>query len=252
MVHIITNGEGAPHWLFLHGFLETSTMWSYLPLETLPGKKILLDLPGHGLSPLPSSLDNPSIAVFAEEIETHLKEINTQPLTVVGHSMGGYVGLELLSRKNLQIQRLVMINSNFWGDTKEKKKDRIRVADIAYKAKAIFINEAIPKLFYNPKLHHKEIEALKKEALLISADGIAYSSLAMRTRTDFSQLVKENLEDFVFIHGSQDNLIPIKNIIEVGEKSRIHILENTGHMAYIEASDDVLNILSEIGNPPKN
>jgi len=248
MIHFNTSGEGEPHWLFLHGFLESSTMWSYLPLSSLPGKKLIPDLPGHGLSTLPSSLEQPSIASMAEEIENEIHIDTNIPLIVVGHSMGGYVGLELLHRNKLSIQKLVLLNSNCWEDSDDKKKDRVRVADIAFKGKAIFINEAIPNLYYEPNLREKEIEVLKKEALELTADGIAYASLAMRTRTDFSDLAKKNADKIVFIHGAKDKLISVENISKVSNKKNLHLLENCGHMAHIEATEEVLRILSENAN----
>ena len=60
-----------------------------------------------------------------------------------------------------------MLNSNFWADSEQKKKDRLRVADIAFKAKKVFINEAIPNLFGQVELFRDEIEVLKEEAMKI-------------------------------------------------------------------------------------
>ncbi len=248
MISFKSSGEGKPYWLFLHGFLETSSMWSYLSLSEIPGEKFFVDLPGHGSSPLPKSLDDPSIAAMAEEIENVFINDSENPIILVGHSMGGYVGLELLFRNKLNIQKLVLLNSNCWEDSEDKKKDRVRVAEIAYKGKAIFINEAIPNLFCEPSSRIKEIEILKKEALELTADGIAYASLAMRTRTDFTDLVKKNADKIVFIHGAKDKLISIENISEVSNQKNLHLIENCGHMAHIEATEEVLKILSEIAN----
>jgi pimeloyl-ACP methyl ester carboxylesterase len=248
MISFKSSGEGKPYWLFLHGFLESSSMWSYLSLSEIPGEKFFVDLPGHGSSPLPKSSDNPSITAMAEEIEKTFINHFENPIIVVGHSMGGYVGLELLHRNKLSIQKLVMLNSNCWEDSDDKKKDRVRVADIAFKGKAIFINEAIPNLFYEPNLREKEIEVLKKEALELTADGIAYASLAMRTRTDFSDLVKKNADKIVFIHGAKDKLISVESISAVSNQKNLHLIENCGHMAHIEATEYVRSILTKIAN----
>jgi len=246
MIYTKFFGDGSPHWLFLHGFLESSSMWSYLPLSSLPGTKVLVDLPGHGHSALPQAEDAPSIEAMAREIEFELAHLKDTSLIVVGHSLGGYVGLELLTRKNMLIQRLVMLNSNCWEDSEEKKKDRIRVADIAYKGKGIFINEAIPRLFSQPDMRLQEIEHLKNEALQLSADGIAYASLAMRTRKDFTEIVQENPASFVFIHGKDDTLIQSDELINKVSKSANYLLENAGHMAHIEATEDVIRILNDV------
>ncbi|MBM3429378.1 MAG: alpha/beta hydrolase [Bacteroidetes bacterium] len=248
MISFKSSGEGKPYWLFLHGFLESSSMWSYLSLSEIPGEKFFVFLPGHGSSPLPKSSDDPSIAAMAEEIEKAFINNVENPIIVVGHSMGGYVGLELLNRNKLSIQKLVLLNSNCWEDSDDKKKDRVRVADIAFKGKAIFINEAIPNLFNEPNLREKKIEVLKKEALELTADGIAYASLAMRTRTDFSDLVKKNADKIVFIHGAKDKLISVESISAVSNQKNLHLIENCGHMAHIEATEYVRSILAKIAN----
>jgi pimeloyl-ACP methyl ester carboxylesterase len=248
MISFKSSGEGKPNWLFLHGFLESSSMWSYLSLSEIPGEKFFVDLPGHGSSPLPKSSDDPSIAAMAEEIEKTFINHFDYPIILVGHSMGGYVGLELLHRNKLSIQKLVLLNSNCWEDSDDKKKDRVRVADIAFKGKSIFINEAIPNLFYEPNLREKEIEVLKKEALELTADGIAYASLAMRTRSDFTDLVKKNADKIVFIHGAKDKLISVESISAVSNQKNLHLIENCGHMAHIEATEYVQSILTKIAN----
>ena len=89
MIYTKFFGEGSPHWLFLHGFLESSSMWTYLPLSSLPGTKVLVDLPGHGHSPLPHPEDAPSIEAMAREIEFELAHLKDTSLIVVGHSLGG-------------------------------------------------------------------------------------------------------------------------------------------------------------------
>ena len=49
MLSYSVKGSG-PAWVFLHGFLESSSMWESLPLDDLPIQQIKIDLPGHGKS----------------------------------------------------------------------------------------------------------------------------------------------------------------------------------------------------------
>ena len=136
LLHFTQIGEGEPV-LFLHGFLESSTMWKYLNLSSLGRQCIFIDLPGHGNSALLNEIP-PSIERMAERVLEITDELNLNSYSIVGHSMGGYVGLQLL-KKDKHAQRLILLNSNFWADPEEKKVDRRRVADLVFKAKDFFL-----------------------------------------------------------------------------------------------------------------
>jgi pimeloyl-ACP methyl ester carboxylesterase len=179
------------------------------------------------------------------KVLTHLKIDN---FSVVGHSMGGYVGL-LLKQQVEGCGKVVLLNSNFWSDSEQKKKDRVRLADIAFKAKGILIHEAIPNLFSNPADFIIEIEKLKSEALLMSSEAIAYTSLAMRERGDFSTEINSNVDDYFILHGINDRIVDIEEIqTKTRNHSQLILIQNAGHMAHIENSIAVLESLKTILN----
>jgi pimeloyl-ACP methyl ester carboxylesterase len=237
-LHYSVQGEG-PTWVFLHGFLESSTMWDYLPLDNLPVQQICIDLPGHGWSF--ELLSTPSIELMALEVQRVLDHLAISSFSVVGHSMGGYVGLELSKMKGFE--HLVLLNSNCWADSEQKKHDRLRVAQIVQNAKDIFIREAIPHLFRNASANNAAISKLIDEAKHLSADAIAQSTLAMRERTDFTDFVNTYPEKFTFIHGIHDRLVSVEELQQKVPNAHIHLLDS-GHMSHIEASEEVLRILA--------
>lgn len=245
MLNFRVEGEGRTI-VFLHGFLESISMWDYLELSELPCQKVFIDLPGHGKSKLNASFDAPSLQFFAEKVLELLKYLQIDCFSVVGHSMGGYVAL-ILKQQMTRCEKVVLLNSNFWSDSELKKKDRVRMADIAFKAKKILINEAIPNLFGNPIDFQEEITKLKSEAMEMSSEAIAYTSLAMRERSDFSEEVNSNPGDYFIIHGENDRLIPLKDITsKTKDQSRLYFIPNAGHMAHIENTKVVIRILKMI------
>jgi pimeloyl-ACP methyl ester carboxylesterase len=232
--------------VFLHGFLESISMWDYLPLHDLQCKKIFIDLPGHGKSDLNANFDTPSLEFFADEVLSVLHHLKIDAFSVVGHSMGGYVAL-ILKHKVPGCDKVVLLNSNFWSDSESKQKDRVRMADIAFKAKKILINEAIPNLFGNPTDFKEEIDKLKSEAIEMSSEAIAYASLAMRERTDFSEEVNSNPAHYFIIHGEKDRLIQLEDITsKTKDHSQLYFIPNAGHMAHIENTQTVSGILTGI------
>ena len=137
------------------------------------------------------------------------------------------------------------MNSNFWEDSVEKKRDRVRVADLAFKAKDLLIQQAIPGLFFRKEHDNEHIQFLIKEAKNMLPESIAYSALAMRNREDHSETIQADPNDFLMIHGVNDPLISIEVIRERISKVSVKFVElpNAGHMAHIEQSAEIPIVL---------
>lgn len=248
LLHYELFGEG-PLTVFLHGFLESSTMWEPRNLNKLPGTKLLIDLPGHGKSPLSDPSEVPSMKFMADEVGRVLAFLKIDSYRVLGHSIGGYVALELAANTPKGIStpsHVTLLNSNCWSDSEAKQADRLRVARIAYTGKELFINEAIPNLFARPEEFQKEIAALKQEAKAMTSEAISYAALAMRTRTDYTTWVMENPSKVRFIHGALDRLVSVEELRQRlmfagGQVApEIVIIPNAGHMAHWEATAEVV------------
>lgn len=230
--------------VFIHGFLEDLSMWEHLDLEALNRPIILVDIPGHGSSPL---LDDhePSINYFATEIFALFTKLGITTCSIVGHSMGGYVALELI-QFDLQIERIVLLNSNFWSDSEDKQKDRVRVADIILKARDLFLAESIPNLFFKPEKFRSETSSLINRAKRVEAEGLAYASLAMRNRLDYTELVKLKAEMFTIIQGELDTIIPL-DVMRNRTFGWIEpfIVKDSAHMTHLESPVELMKLLME-------
>ncbi len=246
-MHSILNysveGEGIPL-VLLHGFLESSSMWDFLPLNDLKMKIIRIDLPGHGKS-IQYSDTNPTINYFASCIIEVLDELAVNEFHLIGHSMGGYVALTIAKEYPSRIITCGLLNSNFWGDSDEKKSDRTRVVEVVKKNKNIFINQSIPRLFHNHLNYQKEIAMLIFDAKMMTSEAIAFSSIAMRDRDDNSDLVNNsNQVDIYVIQGDKDKTIPINTMQErLLIKDVLYIISDSGHMSHIEQSNQVFKIV---------
>jgi len=102
-VHCVENG-GKEKIVFLHGFGSDSSSWN--PLITALGSQFdcyLVDLPGHGRSPLPKAgLD---VRQIAGEVATSLILKGLDEFHLVGHSLGGAVCLSLLEQFLKSVKR---------------------------------------------------------------------------------------------------------------------------------------------------
>ncbi len=238
-------GNGKPV-VFLHGFLESKSMWDYLHFSTNSFRFIFIDLPGHGETPFDDENEIPSIAYYADKVRTFLREYKIALYDIVGHSMGGYVALEL-KKSDPNCQKVVLLNSNFWEDTEQKKRDRIRVANLVFKAKSLFISEAIPGLFFSKKVQDVEVQDLINDAKKMTSDVIAYAALAMRERKDLTSILQANPSDFMILSGQHDPLIEpeeMRSRLPSG-LIRLIFIENAGHMAHIEQSEKTKEVICD-------
>ncbi len=246
-LHHRVHGEGRPV-VFLHGFLESMSMW--LHTGFVPGvRAIWIDLPGHGASSL-EEFPYQYMSDVAAYVSATIDSIGVDKYDVVGHSMGGYVGLELKAKDN-RCNKVILLNSNFWTDPEEKKQDRKRVADLVIDHSRMFIREAIPGLFYQPENYQEAIQFQISESLGMIPDAIACASVAMSQRNDYSDMVANQPERFEIIQGEFDATVPLEMMQQKLESINLdmHTIRGAGHMSHIEASEEVGRLLTELLNP---
>jgi pimeloyl-ACP methyl ester carboxylesterase len=227
----------------LHGFLESSRMWNKLELPT-PLRRIAPDFPGHGESALQSYANMEELADMVLDLLDHLK---IQSYVLMGHSMGGYVALEM-AQKDPRCARLIMLNSNPWSDDPQKQLDRQRVAEIVMHSKKHFIYEAIPHLFWRPEDHAADVEMLIHEAAHIQPEAIAMASMAMSRRRDLSDFAKESGQRIRFIQGEFDAVVPLERVrkLQLDTACDFVLIPDSGHMSLFEQPDLVRQALNEV------
>ena len=220
-------------------------MWQGLPLIDLKVHCLFVDLPGHGKSEF-SVTDSPQggIEQMAILVIALIEYLGVEKFDIIGHSMGGYVALEV-KRLKTQCEKVVLLNSNFWTDTPNRVIDRKRVATIVQKNKTFFLQNSIPGLFVNPNKFKVEISELIAEAGEIDSSAIAYASLAMALRRDFTKLIP--LNDLYVIHGLADRLVSAE-LFKVHGILDGHFfeLQHAGHMSHMESPDELIQALKVI------
>jgi len=242
MLNYRVTGDGFPV-VLLHGYMESLRMWDGLFDELSQFSWWSVDLPGHGDTPLVGEEMEPSVDWFASQVFDFLNEMGIENCHLVGHSMGGYVALQLKKRAPQRIKKVVLLNSHPWEDSPLKKSDRLRVAEIAFKAKSLFIQQAIPALFYDSDSFTAQINQLIQDANNMTSDAIAYAALAMRNREDTSDVAKGYNEQLLFLQGKYDPLIPCDRLVEFAKLNQLKliVLEKCGHMAHLEEPINVKN-----------
>ena len=243
MLHFEKIGSGKPV-VFLHGFLESSSMWETLQLAQFPFQSILIDLPGHGKSILlPEEV---SIEAMAKEVSETLNFLEVYEYDVVGHSMGGYVALQL-AKNSPKVNQICLLNSNFWEDSPQKKIDRNRVIEVVKTNPSRFIKEAINGLFAQPEKHQDFIQKAISEANEMSAEAVVYATKAMRDRADNSIFAQQKSADLKIIQGELDQAVPLDIMLQKtrNQDFNLTVLSHVAHMMHVEAQQDLMIILKD-------
>jgi len=207
-------------------------MWNFLlPFENM--QCVFVDLPGHGKSELNENIEL-TMSSIAESVIKLMRDLGIDSYDVIGHSMGGYVAMEL-KRINALCEKVILLNSNFWEDSETKKTDRKRVADLVQTKKEAFVQAAIPNLFMNPEGQAEEVNDLIREASQIHWRTIASSSIAMSVRNNNTDIVIEKATDFLIVQGKYDSTVTIDMMQKHTCDLDVSYYEiPSGHMAHIE------------------
>lgn len=228
--------------VLLHGFAEDSTIWAtQVDFLKKNYRVITPDMPGSGQSAYNAALE--SIEDYAAAIEALLKQANVGQCIMLGHSMGGYIMLAFAALYPQYLKGIGFVNSTAFADGEEKKLNRDKGIAVMqeYGAQA-FIKNTTPNLF---AAGYKKQFAAKVEALTTKGAGFTTAALqqyyrAMKNRPDRTPVLKQSGLPVLFIAGTEDVAVPLADTLKQVHQplvSYIHIFEDTGHMAMMEAAD---------------
>ena len=247
-IYYTDQGSGEPL-LFVHGFLENSSMWTDIATEFSKNFRVVsVDLPGFGKSEMLDGSD--MMSLFAECTHHLVREIQLDSFTLIGHSMGGYVSLELLGLCASRIKHICLMHSTAFADTEEKKLNRTRAIQMLTDKKNIYLKTAIPLLFEN-KMRLKcagEIKKMISEAENSSTEAIVSALKGMATRKNQNERLKTFPGCKTYLIGRNDPLLNSYDLKVEAMKNGAKILEisEAGHMSHWETPDIALEMMKEI------
>jgi pimeloyl-ACP methyl ester carboxylesterase len=240
------NGSG-PVLVLIHGFLESKTIWDeFTEILQKDFAIVAVDLPGHGESEM---LDNiHSMQLMAETVKAVLEAEKIGKAVIAGHSMGGYVALQFAVDNSEMVNGLVLFHSHANADTDEAKENRRRTINIVNQNKGGFIRQFIPDLFDQKHVekYTDAIQKLQDIAALMSPEAIIAALSGMRDRPSQLQYLLVTEIPVLFIIGKQDSRMPYTQLMAqavIPSHSEILLLEDVGHMGYIEAPDITVQAL---------
>jgi len=238
-------GEGEPV-VLLHGFCGSSAYWERLvPLLSGSCRCIVPDLRGHGSSDAP--LGAYSIEQMADDVLKLLDELNLEKVTMLGHSMGGYVTLSFAQRHASRLNGFGLIHSTGYADDEAGKEKRLKaVSTIQSEGMTAFIDGLVPGLFApeTAKTHHELIEKAKEIGYLTPPQGAAGAALAMRERPDRRDVISASALPVLLVAGENDGIAPPEKVFSADRPNITQAtIQGAGHMSMMEAPEELAGII---------
>jgi len=194
----------APAILLIHGMVSDSTTWNRAAEQLAErGHRVLApDLLGHGDSDKPA--DGYQLAEFADSLAALLTELGARQATVVGHSFGGAVAMQLAHDHPELVRQLVLVSAGGLG---RRVHPLLRAATLpgAHSVVRFVVNQRTAALYRRPRLHR---------SLRLSPDVVAILGRAGRglasppARTAFFQTLKGAIDPL----GQRGSLLELQHV----------------------------------------
>lgn len=231
--------------VLLHGYLESSEIWGSFGKELSKHNRLIrMDLPGHGKSS--PVCETQTIEIMADSVKAVLDRLDIGRAVIIGHSMGGYVTLAFAEIFPEMTLAYCLFHSHALADSEEKKINREREIDLVKSGKkSLIINTNIPRTFANDNVGKlaDEVERAKRIGLNTKDEGIICALQGMKSRPDRQRVLQESNVPVMIIAGRKDNNIPFgiyEQHFALAKQTEVLILENSGHMGFIEEIDNSL------------
>lgn len=236
-------GDG-PAIILLHGFPMNSEIWTDWAHQLSASFTVYTpDLPGFGQSAaLP---DGFTLSDVATHMLTWMDEIQLDKAVILGHSMGGYVALNMVRQRPGSFEALILFHSTAMPDSAEKKESRNKVLTfIEDHGVLAFTSNFIAPLYVNRE--HHSVGAVREITMKSTAPAVRGYTVAMRDREDTRPVLRDFINPVLIITGEKDPGIPVDTILEqarLGTHIQAVVLDATGHMGMFERAEETLTIV---------
>ncbi len=242
------SGGELPAMLLLHGYLSSGDVFDDLAAKLKKEYRVItLDLPGAGISEVVGEVH--TMEWMADVVAGVLEQCGVERATVVGHSMGGYVALELLRAKPEMVERLVLMQALPVADSDKKQAERERELKVLADGKKDMLARLAPEHSFAPQNRRRmaeEMEAMAERIILTDDEGAMAQLRGLLARGDQSDVLKESSVPLCFIFGRQDERVSPERAEEVAAdypNAEVFWLEESGHFGFLEEPDKVVEAL---------
>lgn len=237
--------------LLIHGFGEDHCIWkNQIHFLSQYYRVIAPNLPGVHCKPLHiHHTEAPSIGKYVEVMHELMHHLHIEKYYVLGHSMGGYIGLAFADYYVKHVIGLGLIHSTSFEDSSAKKESRLKVAEFIQEyGTQKFLETSTQNLFGNAfkQAHPDKVQDVMDSVSDITPEAMIQFVMAMRNRRSHQHMLTEKRIPIWMIVGEEDIAVPLEDSLQQTQllpPNNVIILKHVGHMGMLEATEQVNNAL---------
>ena len=178
-----------------------------------------------------------------------LDAMGVERITLVGHSMGGYISLAFCEKYPERLDGVVLLSSTPNADTAEKVENRRREIALVQAGKKDMLAAVAPAAGFaeqNRRRLKSYIDDLVEQVHITEDEGIVALLGGMIERKDQNEMLKNSSVRQLFILGKKDGYIPVEaaeEFIAKNPQAEVVWLEESGHMGFIEQPQECAQAL---------
>ncbi|PWD99656.1 alpha/beta fold hydrolase [Marinilabilia rubra] len=238
--------------LFLHGFLETGEVWlRWLSDYPLVNPLFVPDLPGHGQSKVWVGKSE-----FSGWAKTLLEIMDQEfsdncDFAIAGHSMGGYLALEMARLYPDRVKKIVLFHSTPMPDMPGQTQSRHRQIDLIEKGRRQLLIKGVGPGMFAPENRDKLKETgekLYKQAQSCTSEGMIKTLWTIMNRPDFVPVMRSRSKDILWVTGGKDPFMPMDHIEAVAKhfpKVKHKHFQDVGHAAFLEKPYEAMAVFKK-------
>lgn len=199
------------------------------------------DQRGLGRSPLPETDREPSLEDAARDVVALLDRLELERVVLGGCSMGGYLAMAVLRLAPERVGGLVLIDTKATPDTPDAAQSRLDVAQrVEDEGTGGWLAEAnLPNLLASSTREQRPdvVETVREIIESQPPAGISWTALALRTRPDSLELLRDCGVPALVVVGEEDPITPVSAasaMAEVMAGATLVVLPEAGHLTPLE------------------
>lgn len=188
-------------------------------------------------------------ASIAELARSALQQMPPEPVHLAGHSMGGYVALEVMRQAPGRVAKLALLNTHARPDSPEATENRHRLMALAERDFTEVIKALLPRLMTEAHVQDAALAGIiSSMALAVGKEAFLRQQRAIIGRIDSRPHLESIACPTLVVAGREDQLMPVALLEELARGipgARLEVLEACGHMASMEKPREVIALLRE-------
>lgn len=235
--------------VFIHGLFGSLSNLAMLAREFYNSHQVIqIDVRNHGLS---AHSDEMNYAVMAQDILDTLDSINIQTFSVIGHSMGGKIAMQLVHQADKRIKQLVILDIAPFAYTQNHHDQIFKALFAVQNAKVesrLQASQIMREYLHEEMVIQFLIKSFAQGRWLFNVDALFKHYSDILHWDDIQPCDKETL----FIRGGESAYISTTEHFAAIEqqfpKAKIQVVADAGHWLHAEKTQQVLDQIKKYLN----